>query len=276
VSVVALQADPPSWIPETYVLSQGSAKDQAAFKKAYERHAKAGSGTTWIVKPTSCNRGNGIEVFNKADRVLSHVNSRKPGAKSIVQKYIDAPLLVDGRKFDMRAYVLVTPAGEVFLHREAYVRTCGTPYVLDDLSNKAAHLTNDAVQKKTEGYGLHEDHCKLTLDELQAAVGSAADVHGAVRDQMVDCVRRLFGLVVPKFNPRRLSHCFELFGLDFMIDAKVTLRCAVLRCCTALCSALICAVLCCACPSQAAQADLALCCAVLCCAVLPTGERGPD
>ncbi|KAG1663399.1 hypothetical protein FOA52_011677 [Chlamydomonas sp. UWO 241] len=220
LALLAQQADAPSWIPETHVLSQGSPKDQASFKRAYERHTKARSGMTWIVKPTNANRGNGIEVFNKVDKVLSHVNTRKPGAKSIVQKYIDEPLLVHGRKFDLRAYVLVTPNGEVFLHREAYVRTCGTPYVLDDLSNKAAHLTNDAVQKKTEEYGLHEDHCKLSLDELQAAVGDAVDVHGAVRAQMVDCVRRLFGLVAPKLNPRRLAHCFELFGLDFMIDAK--------------------------------------------------------
>uniref|UniRef100_A0A7R9W2A9 Tubulin--tyrosine ligase-like protein 9 n=1 Tax=Chlamydomonas euryale TaxID=1486919 RepID=A0A7R9W2A9_9CHLO len=219
LAILAQQPDAPAWIPETYVLSQGDPKGAAAFKRAYERHARAGTGTTWIVKPTSCNRGNGIEIFNAAAAVLAHVGSRRPGSRSIVQKYIDAPLLVGGRKFDLRAYVLVTPGREVFLHREAYVRTCATPYSLSDVSNKASHLTNDAVQKKTEEYGQHEDHCKLTLDELQAAVGAAADVHGAVRVQMVDCVSRLFGLVLPKLDPKRRAHSFELFGLDFMIDA---------------------------------------------------------
>eukprot|EP00955_Chlamydomonas_euryale_P058233 357002-Chlamydomonas_euryale.AAC.5 len=130
------QPDAPAWIPETYVLSQGDPKGAAAFKRAYERHARAGTGTTWIVKPTSCNRGNGIEIFNAAAAVLAHVGSRRPGSRSIVQKYIDAPLLVGGRKFDLRAYVLVTPGREVFLHREAYVRTCATPYSLSDVSNK--------------------------------------------------------------------------------------------------------------------------------------------
>jgi len=37
---------------------------------------------------------------------------------------------------------------------------------------------------------------------------------------MKECVKRLFGHVASKMNPRNLRHCFELLGLDFMIDAK--------------------------------------------------------
>ena len=40
-----------------------------------------GTGTTWIVKPTSLNRGNGIEVFNSLNPILEHVNSKKPGGQ---------------------------------------------------------------------------------------------------------------------------------------------------------------------------------------------------
>lgn len=53
------------WAPETYVLA-GKGGDKAAlerFKAAYAAHAEKGQ-TTWIIKPTSLNRGNGIEVFN--------------------------------------------------------------------------------------------------------------------------------------------------------------------------------------------------------------------
>lgn len=63
----------------------------------------------------------------------------------VVQKYLEKPLLVAGRKFDIRAYALVRgplPAdpspgsARVWFHQEAYVRTSGTPYKPDDLSDR--------------------------------------------------------------------------------------------------------------------------------------------
>lgn len=55
---------------------------------------------------------------------------------------------------------------------------------------------------------------------FQVAVGDAVDIKGSVWPQMRECVKRLFELVARKMNPRNLQHCFELLGLDFMIDAK--------------------------------------------------------
>ena len=48
-----------------------------------------------------------------------------------------------------------------------------------------------------------------------------------MQPQMRECVRRLFGQVAGKFNPRGLRHCFELLGLDFMIDEKGQVKGAV-------------------------------------------------
>jgi hypothetical protein len=74
----------------------------------------------------------------------------------------------------------VTPDRQVYLHREAYVRTSSTPYNLSDLSDKAAHLTNDAVQKKLDTYHQFEDHCKMDMTQLQAALGPGVDLEGRV------------------------------------------------------------------------------------------------
>jgi hypothetical protein len=38
-----------------------------------------GSGTTWIVKPTSLNRGNGIEVFNTLADITDHLKCKSSG-----------------------------------------------------------------------------------------------------------------------------------------------------------------------------------------------------
>ena len=46
----------------------------------------------------------------------------------VVQRYIENPLLLGGRKFDIRQYVLLTPDLRCYMYRDSYVRTSATPY----------------------------------------------------------------------------------------------------------------------------------------------------
>lgn len=78
----------------------------------------------WIVKPGASNRGRGIEVFSSVSAVEKHLGLQEYGSSWIVQKYIEAPILVHGRKFDIRQFVMVTPDGGVHMYRDSYVRTC--------------------------------------------------------------------------------------------------------------------------------------------------------
>ena len=68
-----------------------------------------------------------------------------------MQKYIKNPLLLNGYKFDLRVYVLVTSVNplEVFLYKEGFGRFSTVPYTLnpDDKSNKYIHLTNVSINK---------------------------------------------------------------------------------------------------------------------------------
>lgn len=38
-----------------------------------------GTGKTWIIKPISLNRGNGIEVFNSLNDITAHISSKSKG-----------------------------------------------------------------------------------------------------------------------------------------------------------------------------------------------------
>lgn len=42
----------------------------------------------------------------------------------------------------------------------------------------------------------------------------------AMTAQIQEIVQHLFGMAAPRINPRRLQYCFELLGLDFMVDAN--------------------------------------------------------
>ena len=65
----------------------------------------------------------------------------------IIQKYIERPLLINKRKFDIRVWVLVNHDLDIFFFKEGYLRTSCTEYNfnLDDLDNDFVHLTNNAI-----------------------------------------------------------------------------------------------------------------------------------
>ena len=57
----------------------------------------------WIIKPGGKSRGRGIEIHNDLRELLHRVN--QPGEFRgcwVAQKYIEKPLIVIGKKFDVR------------------------------------------------------------------------------------------------------------------------------------------------------------------------------
>ena len=59
-----------------------------------------------------------------------------------VVRYISTPLLLDGKKFDLRVYMLVANTSPfVVLYRKGYVRLCISDY-RSDTDAMSAHLTN--------------------------------------------------------------------------------------------------------------------------------------
>jgi hypothetical protein len=92
----------------------------------------------------------------------------------VVQEYMQKPLLVSGRKFDIRCFVLLTYSSKQgfkgYFFKDAYVRTSSKVYSLDNIDDREAHLTNDAVQKFSKSYGQFESGNKLNLVEWQEQI----------------------------------------------------------------------------------------------------------
>jgi len=88
----------------------------------------------------------------------------------IVQQYIDDPFLYNKRKFDIRCYVLLTTTNgnfKAYWYQEGYIRTSCKEYSVKNCTNKFIHLTNDAVQKKSDDYGKFENGNKISFNEFQ-------------------------------------------------------------------------------------------------------------
>lgn len=74
----------------------------------------------------------------------------------MISKYLSNPHLIDGLKYDLRIYVLVTSYDplKIYLFKEGLVRFATEKYSTNanSLKKRFVHLTNYSVNKKAEGY----------------------------------------------------------------------------------------------------------------------------
>lgn len=74
----------------------------------------------------------------------------------VVSRYVDNPLLIGGKKFDLRMYVLVTNYKplKVWIYNKGFGRFCNEQYTTDvaEIENMFVHLTNVAIQQYSEKY----------------------------------------------------------------------------------------------------------------------------
>jgi hypothetical protein len=220
------------YLPITFHLQHGE-DDQSFFNfvQVFESFKAKKMHNLWILKPgENCNRGNGICVCNSLEQIRAELKSNpfpKTGEHTfVIQKYIERPFLVNRRKFDIRLYCLVTSTNgflQAYYYQDGYIRTSCKEYNPKVLDNKFIHLTNDAVQKKSEDYGRYEFANKMSYSEFQrylenhrpkVFVNFFTDVIPKMKKMVQETILATF----KKLDLRRRAHTFEIFGYDFLLD----------------------------------------------------------
>jgi tubulin polyglutamylase TTLL4 len=127
-----------------------------------------------IYKPANASCGRGIKVLDAA-RDLKSLNVKK---LAVVQRYLDDPMLINERKFDLRIYVLVTSLDplKIYVYDEGLVRLATEPYTMSkkSLSNTCVHLTNYSVNKKSKLYVKNQER-RSSAESTQASVAPVAE-----------------------------------------------------------------------------------------------------
>lgn len=206
-------------IPETFLLPQ----DLGALREAWCRE---GSSHCWIVKPPASARGAGVHVVHK----WAQIPKKQP---LIVQRYIKAPFLINGTKFDLRLYALVTSFDplKVYLFRDGLVRFASMKYSQDseDLADRYVHLTNYSINKKSATYASSTtgDSCdghKWSVKTLQRYLEDLGVDFEGIWMQMVDiiiktlvCCEGPMNRLISKHISSRYT-AYELFGFDILLD----------------------------------------------------------
>jgi len=135
-----------SFYPRTWVLPA----EMGEFRQNFDAQGNSLAGKVFIIKPDAGCQGRGIFLTRTFDMV--------PQQESVVaQTYIKKPLLLDGFKFDLRIYVLVTCIKplRMYLFHDGLVRMCTEEYVKptkQNISQTCMHLTNYAVNKHNSNF----------------------------------------------------------------------------------------------------------------------------
>jgi len=91
-------------VPQTYLLPG----DYNIFLEEFKRNP-----SVWILKPNARAQGYGIVIVNKLSQIkkwaAQKLETMTSGRDSyLASRYVENPLLIGGKKFDLRLYVLVT------------------------------------------------------------------------------------------------------------------------------------------------------------------------
>lgn len=140
----------------------------------------------------------------------------------VICRYIDKPLLVGGKKFDLRIYILVTSYKpmKVWLSSEGFARFCNEKYTnehIGDNDNMMAHLTNVAVQKKADEYN-SEHGSKWSIENLRFYLEQTRGK--AATDKCWDEIKNIIYISLKSVQSIIINdkHCFEMYGYDILIE----------------------------------------------------------
>mmetsp|Transcript_8811 Transcript_8811/g.17684 ORF Transcript_8811/g.17684 Transcript_8811/m.17684 type:complete len:555 (-) Transcript_8811:38-1702(-) len=145
--------------PKTYSLPADLDEVRSELNKNKKRKKKK----TLILKPSDGSQGEGISLLQTPSDLKACMVTRSSNAKSVVQEYLPAPLLLPAEpfKFDLRIYVLVRSVEplEIYLCKEGLVRFATSAYEKpqrSNLSDVMKHLTNYSLNKRSGEY-IHND-----------------------------------------------------------------------------------------------------------------------
>ncbi|XP_059490184.1 tubulin polyglutamylase TTLL6-like [Neocloeon triangulifer] len=183
-------------------------------------------GSVYIVKPGSSSQGRGIFIT----KCLGELESLQ---QFVCQAYIARPLLIDGFKFDMRIYGLITTCDplRLYLYNEGIARFATQKYEVpgnNNLHNVFMHLTNYSINKHSCEFVSGEDGSKRRISTINAWMQTQGFDVGLIWNTIDDAIIKT---VIPASEnlkrqykmsfPRHPQGCFVLLGFDVLLDADL-------------------------------------------------------
>lgn len=200
-------------------------------------------GTMWVKKDSNMLSGKGVEFLRAGQfgalermvggRTCSRVQAQSAFATSnatiIMQQFLH-PYLMNGRKFDLRAYAYVASLDPLLvLFHEGPIRRCLFEYSLQSLNDpnrRGAHVCNIGTARLHPEWGKRygENHVVLELPLLQRELDKR---YPGLRvfDRLIRRMRRIMEVVLRAGRDKLAGKPgqFELIAFDFFLDRDLNL-----------------------------------------------------
>lgn len=114
-------------------------------------------------------RGIGIRCYNNLYDITDYCCGGT--GQFVVQKYIEHPLLIEEKKFDIRQWVLIQDfcPPKIWFYDDCYIRFCADDFSLENIYNKHIHLTNNSVQKYNKNGNIEKS--MWSMEEFSEFIG---------------------------------------------------------------------------------------------------------
>ncbi|XP_055375449.1 tubulin polyglutamylase ttll6-like [Condylostylus longicornis] len=185
---------------------------------------------TFILKPDAGAQGRGIFLTKNIKENV------KPTERLICQLYINKPLLIDGFKFDLRVYTLITTVDplRIFVYNEGLVRMATSKYKEPNefnVSDLFMHLTNYSVNKRSDNFS-HDAQLgsKRKFSSLHRnLIKEGYDIDTLWRnidDTIIKTILSSWPMLKHNYRACFPCHdvmqaCFEILGFDILVDRNL-------------------------------------------------------
>ncbi|XP_060737710.1 tubulin polyglutamylase TTLL7 [Tachysurus vachellii] len=218
-----------SFIPKTWIFPAEYTQFQNYVKELRRKRKQK----TFIVKPANGAMGHGISLIRNCEKLPAQDHF-------IVQEYLDKPFLMEGYKFDLRIYILVTSCDplRIFLYNDGLVRMGTEKYHTPNESNLSQlymHLTNYSVNKHNENFerdetvdkgskrsiGWFTEYLRINNYDVGKFWGDVSELVVKTLIVAEPHVLHAYRMCRPGQPPGSDSVCFEVLGFDIILDRKL-------------------------------------------------------
>ncbi len=228
-----------SWITNKGCLTQILNKDKSCDKPAafypdsyclwHKKQVKSffdtadGKDDPWMIKTGNLSSTKGITLITDLDvlrNMLADKKTRKEfkESRTIIQKYVNNPLLDNGCKISFRTYFLIASMKPllVYLYDDCLFKTTTVPYKQGDYDNRMIHLTNSCQQMQGD---YDPGRFKFTNVGMEERLGRPGYIADCLLPRVGECLRYIVLLARKKLKRRPFfGNYFAMMGADWVID----------------------------------------------------------
>ena len=167
----------------------------------------------WILKPSMLNNGEQIHLFDSMEKLKNHyASNNRLGGPHVLQRYILDPHLLQGHKYTLRMFVVLSNVAGAFIYQHGYFNIARTEYTNQDFNHTSCHLTNEhlASEQNPNNWQVPTERTPHFDNIYPSLVQIATRIIQALRME-----------APPLFDAKDQYPAFGIFGFDYLLDASL-------------------------------------------------------